>query len=464
MEQTKRNIAIILAGGTGERFHATVPKQFTKLSGKMVIEHTIDAFENHPLIDEIYLVVNEEFYNLVETMCKNKPASKVKKILIGGNTRQESSKKGIFACDDSADKVLIHDAVRPFVSHEIITNILKALDDYVSIDVAIPTSDTIIKRSENNIIEDVPERKYLLRGQTPQGFRLSAIKQAHIMAEAEGFNSAFDDCSLMLKYKLGDTFIVKGSDFNIKITYPLDLDIADKIFQINNNNIPVLRKEQLVNRLRQKVVVVFGGTSGIGLELVNLSRDFGSDSYGFSRSTGTDVRDNTSIKRALEEVYGKHKRIDIIIGSSGVLRRGFIEQLEISDIIDQVSINLIGCMLVAKESIPYLKQSKGSLLFFSSSSYSRGRCEYAPYSASKAGLVNFVQGFAEEMSMYDVRVNVLNPERTNTPMRSKNFGQENPRELLSTKYVALAALKTAISNITGAIVDVRKVQEDNQGP
>jgi ribitol-5-phosphate 2-dehydrogenase (NADP+) / D-ribitol-5-phosphate cytidylyltransferase len=66
--------------------------------------------------------------------------------------------------------------------------------------------------------------------------------------------------------------------------------------------------------------------------------------------------------------------------------------------------------------------------------------------------------------MYDVRVNVLNPERTNTPMRSKNFGQENPRELLSTKYVALAALKTAISNITGAIVDVRKVQEDNQGP
>ena len=123
-------VAIILGGGVGNRFNSEVPKQFVKLAGKLVIEHTIEVFEKHPLIDEVYVVVHKKFYNLMEDIIQRNVYKKVKKCLIGGVTRQESSKIGVFACEDDVGKVLIHDAVRPFVSEETITNVILALDKY----------------------------------------------------------------------------------------------------------------------------------------------------------------------------------------------------------------------------------------------------------------------------------------------------------------------------------------------
>lgn len=147
-----KTVAIILAGGGGERFNATVPKQFVKLAGKLIIEHTINVFERHPLINEIYLVVHSEFCNWMKGIVQHDPYSKVRKVLIGGATRQESSKAGIFACAEDIEKVLIHDAVRPFVSEGIITNVIQALDNFPSVDVAIPTADTIIEISSRDLI------------------------------------------------------------------------------------------------------------------------------------------------------------------------------------------------------------------------------------------------------------------------------------------------------------------------
>jgi len=457
-----KTAAIILAGGGGERFNATVPKQFVKLAGKLIIEHTINVFERHPLINEIYLVVHSEFYNLLKDIVQHRPYSKVEKVLVGGATRQESSKIGVSACEEDIEKVLIHDAVRPFVSESIITNVIQALDNFPYVDVAIPTADTIIEISDQNLIRGVPPRKHLLRGQTPQGFRLSAIKKAHILAEKEGYNSAPDDCSLILRYGLGDTYVVNGSEYNLKITYPLDLDIADKIFQIYKIGLPGIDRVTLEGRLGGKTVAIFGGTSGIGLEISKLCRELGAHSYEFSRKNGVDIRDFKSIKGALEKVFRLHNGIDSVVCSAGILEKGFIERIEISTIIDQVSINLVGNMLVAKASIPYLKQTKGSLIFFASSSYTRGRSEYASYSASKAGLVNFVQGFADEVSQYGIRVNVINPERTDTPLRHRNFGNENRTTLLSPRFVALATLRTVVSDITGAVVNVRKMDESRE--
>jgi 2-C-methyl-D-erythritol 4-phosphate cytidylyltransferase len=209
-----------------------------------------------------------------------------------------------------------------------------------------------------------------------------------------------------------------------------------------------------------KVVVIFGGTSGIGLEIVRLCQELGIISYGFSRSTGADIRNPQAIRTALENVCKLHNRIDVVICSAGIMVKGQLERMEIDDIVDQINTNLIGSMLVAKESITYLKMTSGSMLFFASSSYTRGRGDYIPYSASKAGLVNFVQGLAEEMSSYSIKVNVINPERTNTPLRRAHFLDEDKTTLLSPRFVALATLRTIASGITGAVIDVRKVQED----
>lgn len=457
----KKVVVIILAGGYGNRFNSNIPKQFVKLAGKSIIDHTISVFETHHLIDEIYIVTHRDFCNMIEDIVQQNAYKKVKKILKGGNTRQESSRIGIFACEEDIYKVLVHDAVRPFVSEEIITNVILSLDKYSSVDVAVNCASTIIHISNDvetndKIITNIPSRQYMFEGQTPQGFLLPLIKKAHLLAENDGYEST-DDCSLILKYDLGKIYVVDGSTYNMKITYPIDIHIADKVFQIRTINLT--GKNNVENMLNNKVIIIFGGTSGIGLEVYKLCERFGAHVYAFSRRTNVDIRDYESIKKTLENVYKTHGRIDSIICSSGVLKMSFIETTEILDIIDQINVNLIGNILVGKASIPYLKETKGSIVFFSSSSYTRGRRGYAPYSASKAALVNFVQAFSDEVCHYGIKVNIINPERTDTPMRKKNFGNEDKNLLLSPEFVALVTLKAIVSDITGSVIEVRKLDE-----
>jgi 2-C-methyl-D-erythritol 4-phosphate cytidylyltransferase len=133
-----------------------------------------------------------------------------------------------------------------------------------------------------------------------------------------------------------------------------------------------------------------------------------------------------------------------------------IHSTSLEDIRDQINTNLLGAIYVAKASIKYLKETKGSLILFTSSSYTRGRENYSPYSSSKAGVVNFTQALADEVNLHGIRVNSICPERTDTPMRKKNFGFESKKILLDPKKVALVTLKTALSDITGQVVDVRR--------
>ena len=130
--------------------------------------------------------------------------------------------------------------------------------------------------------------------------------------------------------------------------------------------------------------------------------------------------------------------------------------MELESIETSIDVNLLGVINVAKASFEYLKQSKGSLLFYTSSSYTRGRMMYSIYSATKAAIVNFMQAIAEEWFHFGIRVNAINPERTKTPMRTKNFGNEPENTLLDPKRVAIASINTIFSDLTGQIIDVRK--------
>ena len=132
-----------------------------------------------------------------------------------------------------------------------------------------------------------------------------------------------------------------------------------------------------------------------------------------------------------------------------------------TEIFDEISTNYIGCINVAKAAYHYLKLSHGGLLFFSSSSYTRGREMYSIYSSTKAAVVNFAQAISEEWADDGIRVNVINPQRTMTPMRLKAFGEEPAGTLLSPEIVAQKSISTILQDYTGQVVDVRLSIDSN---
>ena len=148
-----KNIAIILAGGSGSRFGRDLPKQFLKVAGKKVIEHTIDVFEHNELVDEIAVVTRPEFISDIEQMVVNNHYVKVRKILQGGKERYHSSLSAINAYTNDDDNLIFHDAVRPLVNDRIIDDCVKALEKYDAIDVAISVADTIIQVDEKDCIQ-----------------------------------------------------------------------------------------------------------------------------------------------------------------------------------------------------------------------------------------------------------------------------------------------------------------------
>ena len=131
------------------------------------------------------------------------------------------------------------------------------------------------------------------------------------------------------------------------------------------------------------------------------------------------------------------------------------------DINDMIAVNYTAPVNITKIAINYLKESKGSIVLFTSSSYTRGRAMYSIYSSTKAAIVNFVQAISEEYNDFGIKINVINPERTDTPMRRNNFGIEPKQTLLTASEVAEFTLKTVTENITGQVIDVRKNRSKN---
>jgi len=444
---------IILAAGSSSRIGYDIPKQFIKIAGKMIIEHTIEIFERHEKIDEIYLGVNSDYLEFMTAVTEKNRYRKIKKIYAGGKTRKESSKKGIDFIKDEDANVLIHDAVRPFVSDRIISECIRALDTHQAVDVAIPSSDTIIEITEKAFVQNIPNRRFLMRGQTPQAFRQQVIKKAHQLAELSPEVEATDDCGLVLKYSLADIYVIKGEEQNIKVTYAEDVFLADKIFQLKSEALTGYTDFRLLNG---KVVVVFGSSRGIGHEIFSMAEKHGAKVFGFCRHNGVDVGSYEQVARALKDVSIAEGKIDYIVTTAGRLAIKKIEQRKYADILDEIQANYLGAIIVTKASLPYLKETKGRMLFFTSSSYTRGRGGFAAYSSAKAALVNFVQAVAEEVYEDGVKINVINPERTATPMRAENFGIEPENSLLKAVEVAEIALKTLLANFTGQVIDVRR--------
>ncbi len=453
------NIAVILAGGVGTRLGMSLPKQFFKVAGKMVIEHAVDVFEKNNLIDEIAIVINSHYVFLVEEMIIKNGWQKVKRILEGGEERYHSSLAAINAYHDYKDSNLIfHDAARPLLSQKIVNEVIGAMDHFNAVDVAINSADTIIE-VDNDIITAIPDRAKMRRGQTPQSFKQHLISKAYEIALRDKNFKATDDCGIVRKYLPDEKiFVVAGEEVNMKLTYLEDTYILDKLFQLRSAEIQNFKLSR--ETLEGKVMIVFGGTYGIGKSIVELAILNGIKVYNFSRSINSiDVSCKEDVDKALESVFQIEKKIDFIVNTAAILHKEPLESMGYDAICKSININYLGMINVSLSSLPYLKKSKGHILFFTSSSYTRGRAFYSVYSSTKAATVNFVQAISQEWESFGIKVNCINPERTQTPMRIKNFGNEAEDTLLKPEAVALRCMQTLQSNYTGQVIDVRLFEE-----
>lgn len=455
--EISRNIGVILAGGTGSRIGASKPKQFFKLAGKMVIEHTVDVFERHHNIDEIAIVVHPDYISIMEEIVLKNHWQKVKKILVGGSERYYSSLSAVQAYDSMPNaKLIFHDAVRPLVTNQIIDDVIAALDRYNAVDVAVPATDTIIQVDEKgNHITCIPDRNLLRRGQTPQAFRLSTIKRAYELAIDDPDFKSTDDCGTVVKYLPDEPVCVMvGDESNMKLTYKEDVFLLDKLFQLRAFKAP---KIENFDMMQGKVMVVFGGNSGIGAEVVRIASEHGAKVFSFSRSTtNTDISDYKQVESSLASVSEQVGCIDYVVNSAAILVKEPLITMDRALVNTIIATNYNGMVNVALAAYPYLKDSHGQLLLYTSSSYTRGRAYYSLYSSTKAAVVNFMQALAQEWDQDHIRVNVINPERTRTPMRTKSFGIEPEGTLLSPEEVAEVSLKTLISDVNGQVIDVKK--------
>ena len=222
-----KNTAIILASGTGERSGLSVPKQFFEIDGKTLLEIVVSTFDEHNGIDEIIIVTNENFIERTKTLLKK--FSKVKKIIIGGKTRQESSFKGVMAIDEECN-VLIHDAARVFVTEKIIDECIAGLENHNAVCTVVNSTDTVFEVDKTGKIINIPQRETLRCAQTPQCFKLSLIKKAHNLAMERGL-TVTDDCGLVADRNLADIYTVLGDNDNKKITYGEDFELAKMIYK-----------------------------------------------------------------------------------------------------------------------------------------------------------------------------------------------------------------------------------------
>ena len=221
------NVALLTAAGSGTRMQLNIPKQFIHVDDKPVIIYTMEAFQNHPSIDAIIVVTIEAWSDVLWAYAKQFGISKLKWVVPGGESGQESIRKGLEVLKNELaddDVVLVHDGNRPLVSSQIISDSLATFSKYGSAVAAIPCTEVVFESDDGLTSMVSTERERLLRTQTPHTYHLGDLYSAHIEAESRGLTNTAASCMLMKE--LGRlTYFSKGSEENLKITTPEDLKI-----------------------------------------------------------------------------------------------------------------------------------------------------------------------------------------------------------------------------------------------
>lgn len=216
--------AVVPAGGSGTRMGGTVPKQFQSLNGKPILYYTLKTLHDCGIISEIILVVPEREYQAACIDWLGKPEI-VKKVVVGGEKRQDSVYNGFCEVPPHTEIVLVHDGVRPFLSQKMITESIVAARKFGAAITAIPVNDTIKRVDTSGLVSQTIDREGLWRVQTPQAFRYSLLQDAFEKAKLESFYGT--DEGTLIEHLGEPVKIVEGSERNIKITRPEDLELSE---------------------------------------------------------------------------------------------------------------------------------------------------------------------------------------------------------------------------------------------
>ena len=222
-----KNIALIIAGGSGQRMQQDIPKQFLNVYDKPVILYTLEAFQKHPSIDGIVIVCIEGWEQILWSYCQQFNITKLENIVAGGVNGQDSIRKGIYDIEERHevdDLVLIHDAIRPLVSKDIISDCIRVANKYGNAISVIPCAEAMLRTIDGQSSTEQVPRDNLKRTQTPQCASLGTLIEAHQEALSKGITSSVATCTMFIELGMKLYFSL-GSEKNIKLTTIDDIEI-----------------------------------------------------------------------------------------------------------------------------------------------------------------------------------------------------------------------------------------------
>ena len=257
------NIAIIFAGGVGQRMGSSIPKQFLNVYGKPILIHTLEKFQYHPDIDKIYVACKEDLIPYFRGLVEKYNITKIPEtgIVPGGKTGQDSIFNALDAAykeNDGDSIVLIHDGVIPLIDEDLITRNIENVKEYGSAITCTPAFETPVISYDGTNVDELPKRKFVYTAQAPQSFRLEDIHAMHLKVRKENpdYTDIVDSCTLMEKNGF-QTHLIEGIRGNIKVTTPEDyIDLLAKlsaedqkqIFELYTNR----EKERELTRIYKK--------------------------------------------------------------------------------------------------------------------------------------------------------------------------------------------------------------------
>ena len=232
------NYGVVVAGGIGSRMGAEKPKQFLTIGTKPIIVHTVEKFVLFDDLEKIIVLTPEDWIEYTRDLLKkNLGDALMEKVAViqGGATRNETIMNSIDYIDknyglDDETIIITHDAVRPFVTHRIIRDNIDAVKKYGATDTVVPATDTIVESQNGDTISFIPDRSKMYQGQTPQSFKAKELRETY-MALSEDEKAILTDATKIYVLKGKAVKLVKGESFNIKITYPYDLEVAETLLK-----------------------------------------------------------------------------------------------------------------------------------------------------------------------------------------------------------------------------------------
>ena len=234
------NIAIIIAAGSGQRTHQDIPKQFINVNDKPIIIYTLESFQKHPEIDAIEVVCLDGWQEILKAYAKQFGITKLKWIVKGGSTGQESIRNGVYNLKDKCeadDVIIIHDGIRPLVEEEVISDVIVKCNLHGNAVTSLPYNEQIFIVSDEKSTNKYIPRETLRRVQTPQAYKYSKLSWGYEEAFLKNIGIHGSSYTNNMMVDLGETlYFAIGSDKNIKITTFDDIVMFKGMVQLKEKN------------------------------------------------------------------------------------------------------------------------------------------------------------------------------------------------------------------------------------